>query len=441
MFSLFHPFALFDLFRVQPAGPTAKQDLAALREMFAADTAFLWLPKPGYLYEDSAGTIPATVNGVVGLLHNQLAVNPPVVTQHAINGGFDTDSDWTKGTGWAISSGVAAKTAGTASLLSQSQTLTAGVVYVVTYTVTRTVGTVTLQLTGGTTVNGTARSTSGTYTDYLAAVSGNNAVAFSAGSTFAGSIDNVTVTTVTNGGVIQQTTANKPYLRLTPTTGRYWLDGNTATANLTATFPSSLGSSCTIARLDPELGVVWQENQTIGITFNLITPYSYGGPILVINRALTAAEKAIVERVMMREMPALGNELVVNGTFDTDTTSWLASGFSGDWTNPVLSIAGGRLKIQSKSTAYGIAVQTIAVSTSKQYHISVNIYKGTASYGQLRPGSTVYGIEYGWSNSVVDARQTRSIKPISSVLYLQLMSVNENDAYSYFDNASVKEII
>jgi hypothetical protein len=39
---------------------------------------------------------------------------------------------------------------------------------------------------------------------------------------------------------VQATTANKPYLRRTPVSGKYWLDGNTATAAMTATFPTAL---------------------------------------------------------------------------------------------------------------------------------------------------------------------------------------------------------
>ena len=128
---------------------------------------------------------------------------------------------------------------------------------------------------------------------------------------------------------VQATTANKPFLRKTPQTNRYWLDGNTSTANLTATFPSSLGSNCTIARLDPELGVQWSESQTIGTTFNLITPYAYHGPMLIINRALTAAEKAVVARVMGRFMPSLGPELVVNGDFSAGQNGWVGLSYIG----------------------------------------------------------------------------------------------------------------
>lgn len=113
------------------------------------------------------------------------------------NGGFATDTDWTKGTGWTIGSGVATKTAGTASVLSQAISLTAGKTYFVTYQITRTAGAVTARFTGGTTVSGAARSYRGSYVDLLVSVTGNTTLEFSADASFAGSVDNVTVKEVT----------------------------------------------------------------------------------------------------------------------------------------------------------------------------------------------------------------------------------------------------
>lgn len=111
----------------------------------------------------------------------------------ASNGGFATDTIWTKGTGWTIGSGVATKTDGTASVLSEPQTLTAGLAYQIDYTITRTAGTITPRFTGGTTVTGTAQSASGTYRQVLIAATGNVTFDFSADAAFAGTVDNVTI--------------------------------------------------------------------------------------------------------------------------------------------------------------------------------------------------------------------------------------------------------
>jgi hypothetical protein len=111
-----------------------------------------------------------------------------------LNGGFATSADWTTGIGWTISAGVANASVASASL-SQAQTLVTGQVYRLTYTVTRSAGTVTPRFIGGTTVTGTARSTAGTFEEYLTAVSGNNTIDF-LGAGFTGTIDVISMVAV-----------------------------------------------------------------------------------------------------------------------------------------------------------------------------------------------------------------------------------------------------
>lgn len=111
------------------------------------------------------------------------------------NGNFASDTIWTKGIGWVIAAGVASSADSTA--ITQAITLTAGSVYEITYTITaRTSGTAQIQLTGGTTVNGLVRSSTGTFTEQLIAVSGNTTIGI-IGNIFIGSIDNVTAKQVT----------------------------------------------------------------------------------------------------------------------------------------------------------------------------------------------------------------------------------------------------
>ncbi len=106
-----------------------------------------------------------------------------------LTGDFAADSNWTKGTGWTIGSGVATATAGSASDLSQTTApLINAVVYVVTYTLTRTAGSITPKC--GTQV-GTSRSASGTYTEVITA--NGTAFLFSKDASFAGTLDNVSV--------------------------------------------------------------------------------------------------------------------------------------------------------------------------------------------------------------------------------------------------------
>jgi hypothetical protein len=110
------------------------------------------------------------------------------------NGTFDADESWSKGAGWSIGSGVASFAAtGSSSNLSQGVTLEAGATYRLTYTLTRSAGNLQNGFTGGSSVFGTTRSASGTYSDDLTAVSGNTSFRFVANSTFAGTVDNVTL--------------------------------------------------------------------------------------------------------------------------------------------------------------------------------------------------------------------------------------------------------
>jgi hypothetical protein len=126
---------------------------------------------------------------------------PELVT----NGTFATDTDWTKGGGWTISGGAANFTAtGVSSTTSQlSSSLIPGKSYLCTYTLTRSAGNLSISFSGGTTVNGTLRSATGTYTEILVAVTGNNLIRFTAGTTFTGTLDNISVKelpTLTNQG-------------------------------------------------------------------------------------------------------------------------------------------------------------------------------------------------------------------------------------------------
>lgn len=117
---------------------------------------------------------------------------PELVT----NGGFDTDTDWTKGTGWTIGSGVATKTAGSAAGLDQNTPiLTFPGTYRITYDAVVTAGDLTPQLTGGGggTNNGTTVTTSGTFSTTIVIGDLNNILRFSGNASFAGTIDNVSM--------------------------------------------------------------------------------------------------------------------------------------------------------------------------------------------------------------------------------------------------------
>jgi hypothetical protein len=187
------------------------------RQLFAAGEQGAWYDPSDLttLFQDGAGTTPVTaVEQPVRLMLDKRIGITAIGADTVVNGAFAADSDWTKGTGWTIGSGVATKAAGTAAVLSQAASLTAGTDYLVTYTITRTAGTLTARFTGGTTVSGTGRTADGTYTDVLRAVSGNTTLEFSADSSFAGTVDNVTLRALPAGNhAAAPSDAARPVLR------------------------------------------------------------------------------------------------------------------------------------------------------------------------------------------------------------------------------------
>lgn len=130
-------------------------------------------------------------------------------TNMLVNGAFDTDTIWTKGTGYSISGGKAVGVAGAASALSQTLSLTVGREYHTELTmVDRTAGTLRQRLQGGTNVNGSLLSADGRYSEDLVAVTGNNAFGIVKSSDFAGKVDDVCVYDKTAGWIGDGTEAD-----------------------------------------------------------------------------------------------------------------------------------------------------------------------------------------------------------------------------------------
>ncbi len=114
------------------------------------------------------------------------------------NGNFDTDSDWTKGTGWSISDGKAVAVLASNTFLLQNQNTVANKIYKVVYTVSNYQnGEVRFQFNdGGGNSKGANVSANGTYTEYITSVYNHTTYRFKGTSSdggFTGSIDNVSV--------------------------------------------------------------------------------------------------------------------------------------------------------------------------------------------------------------------------------------------------------
>jgi len=136
-----------------------------------------------------ADGITSGQEGLIG--HWSMAKEDTVGVDLVTNGTFDADTDWTKGTGWSIGSGVASSdgTQEGASNLSQDVGFATGNQYVLIYTVSNySAGTVRIFAGAGGT--GTTRSANGTYTETLTATT-NSILYVQANADFVGDVDNV----------------------------------------------------------------------------------------------------------------------------------------------------------------------------------------------------------------------------------------------------------
>lgn len=115
----------------------------------------------------------------------------PLETDMAVNGGFDADTDWTKGIGWSIAGGVASCDGSQTltSYLSQASTIAFGKYYVIRYTVTRSAGEWFTVLNGKAS---TGRTDSGTFTEVITiTTTGDGSFNIAGDGNFVGTVDNV----------------------------------------------------------------------------------------------------------------------------------------------------------------------------------------------------------------------------------------------------------
>ena len=170
----------------------------------------------GFVWQDSAGTTPATGTDPIGLLLDRSYGVPfgselvPAVTA----------PNWTLGTGVSISGGQFVSAglgiAGSvAASPSTAPTVTLGKTYRVTFTVAKTSGgDISLGIGGAV---GTTRGASGTYTELLTATStGTLNVLSRGGGGFVGTFGNISAVEVLSIPALQPTAANKPTLELQP---------------------------------------------------------------------------------------------------------------------------------------------------------------------------------------------------------------------------------
>ena len=287
----------------------------------------------------------------------------------------EVGQDWVLGTGWSIGEDKAVATNVNGTFLAQNSILTSGKTYKITYTVQDYLsGSIRFR---SNLVNGSTNSGNGTYTDYI--VSGGTQFALQGRSSFNGSITNISVKEV----------------------GMDWTLGSfTSIGNNVANIVNSTGE----LSLQQGLGIV---QKTIKVTYT-ISGYVSGvlrvqyGNINGVNRSangtytdyitgvaandnlnfysLTSDTTASITNISVIEITddtnlprinyenfsyqdALGSELVVNGTFDTDSANWLLTGASF-WVNSSIEVPTGGLS------------QAFTLANNKTYKITFDVIQG-----------------------------------------------------------------
>lgn len=122
-------------------------------------------------------------------------------TELVVNGDFDTDTDWTKGTGWTIAAGVATATAGFSSSLTSQLALEIepGAYNLLEFDLTRVAGTITPEI--GSTAIGAAINATGRYRRAFYTGTGGT-LSFHKDASFGGTVDNVSVTQLLTAQII-----------------------------------------------------------------------------------------------------------------------------------------------------------------------------------------------------------------------------------------------
>jgi hypothetical protein len=297
------------------------------------------------LFQDAAGTTPVTAPGQpVGLVLDK-SNNLVLGSERVVNGGFDADTNWTKGTGWTISGGVAVGTGvipGVLGYLTNSGTVQPGTWYRVTYTVTRSAGGVSIEL-GGTA--GVSRVASGTFTEILRSGAGTGISIIRRANDFTGTVDNISVRELAGNHASQATDASRPTYGVVPKGGRRNLVVNTAMLGATTGTPGTALTG-------------WTRGNS-------------GGSQEVIGESLR------IEVVSARHTYSQTLSLLANTTY---TFSIIANNITSTQPNQILSISalpsGSSLSGYSRN---GEAVSNPNVGTTGEQDLSISITTGSTA--------------------------------------------------------------
>jgi hypothetical protein len=143
---------------------------------------------------------------------------------------------------------------------------------------------------------------------------------------------------------------------------------------------------------------------------------------------------------------ALGDELVTNGEFSTDTAGWTADELAAG-TLPTLTALSGRLRVAMGGTgAYGVARTSFSTVAGKTYKLAFQLTVGTSGTGYVfRCGTTALGFDI-INGSVASGASSGPLQYIfkatsaTTHICFGLNAATVAGQYNEWDSISVKEL-
>ena len=258
--------------------------------LFAASEVGAWYDPSDLstMFQDRAGTTPVTADGqTVGLILDKskvLVLGSELVT----NGDFSSATGWSVPAGLTIGGGVATATAASGYLYRLGNSIVAGRTYEVSFDVSGYSGTETIRgYIQASPVFGSTVSGNGHFTHRLTATATNvnSECGLNMSSGFNGVIDNFSIKEIAGNHAVAPSDAARPLK--TSTGAADWINYDAVDDVLNTTFPSSLGSSCTVCRANVGGAPTILTGQTIGTSYTDSTDHA---GLIIINRALTGQE-------------------------------------------------------------------------------------------------------------------------------------------------------
>jgi hypothetical protein len=235
-----------------------------------------------------------------------------------------------------------------------------------------------------------------------------------------------------NKHATQATAGNRPlYGGKTTLSNRPFLYTSAAAGGLMIT-TGNMGA-CTVVTQTPGVGAVFTEGVSVTSTYTKTTQGMYGGLFVVVPGTLAESQKHLIRLQAARYAPALGAELVVNGTFDSGITGWTAGGTTASWD-------AGRMKLTA-NTGYCSMTQQFACNSGEPYLFSGDAQKGTTTTTFLHAGSTAGGTQYFDGRTTSQKSTIACAVTTGSPIYLTTRLSGQSDGGTgWVDNVSIRKV-